>query len=77
MGTKLQKKRLKYESMLKKDMDIEPSQSPTAVKLLKCIILNFFQIQYCSFVIFSQCPLRYYKWSNQTQFLQYKKVFCV
>jgi len=76
METKLRKKRLKYESMLKEDMDIEPSRSPTVVKLLKfviCLVVYdiFFLIQYCSFVIFSHCPPRHYKWSNKSQFLQY------
>jgi len=31
MEQKLHKKRLKYESMLKKDMNIEASSSPTTV----------------------------------------------
>lgn len=48
MEQKLHKKRLKYESILKKDMDIESSRRPTTVSFF------LFNVQYkCNIYLFN------------------------
>lgn len=47
MEQKLHKKRLKYESILKKDMDIESSRSPTTVSFcfVQCTVKKGYVFQ--------------------------------